>query len=248
MLAKHFGKDTLSPNEWRPFWIQLSPDGSIRVENDEDGNSPFLSWKREQRMPIDKFESASYKISIDHFAFSSFNTTVDWAFRCPKKHSKDLTECTKLRTTKYEYDVTYSIDDYIQNETTIFLPFYVKAEKEAHITLSPTSERAVVGKRAYEIFLGGYGGDVAGIRDVRGSLAKIKRREYNILSPDEWRPFWIRISPNGLIEVGKEIGSRAFMSWKAELPVDYYSVASYDNGTIDWAIECPKRKLRSEHV
>ncbi|KAL6957089.1 lysozyme [Sarracenia purpurea var. burkii] len=159
----------------------------------------MIYWRSISRKPIDKFESASYKISIDHFGFAGCydDDIVDWAFRCPKNHSK---------------------------------------------------ERAVRGTRAYEIFLGGHQGTTSGIRDVRGSLAKIEHMESDILSPDEWRPFWIRISPNGLIEVGKKIGSLAFMSWKAELPVDYYSVASYNDGTVDWAIECPKRKLRSEYV
>lgn len=68
----------------------------------------------------------------------------------------------------------------------------------------------------------------------------IKIRHDKLLDRDEWRHFWIRVNPNGLIEVGKRIEDPPFLIWKDDfLRFDNYAVASHTSGTVDWATECP---------
>ncbi|KAL6957086.1 lysozyme [Sarracenia purpurea var. burkii] len=175
---------------------------------------------------------------INHIGFASYdNGAVNWYFPCPGNKDKGFTPRTNLITTNYEYDA-HPLDQYIQPGNIIFLQFYVKAERDAHIVLAPTSEPAKYNERAYEIVLGCWSNAGATIRSVRGTVSKADHLENNMISAHEWRPFWIRVSPNGLIEVGKEIGRPPFMSWKDERPeFNYYSLASYDNGVVDWAFE-----------
>lgn len=76
------------------------------------------------------------------------------------------TECIELRTTKNKYDIGFPIDYYTSDDDTIFLSFYVKGEKGAHIVLSPTPEPSKPGDAAYEILLGGWKNNGAAIRSV----------------------------------------------------------------------------------
>ncbi|KAL6957087.1 lysozyme [Sarracenia purpurea var. burkii] len=176
---------------------------------------------------------------INHVGFASYDDgVVNWSFPRPGNKDKCFKPRTSLTTRNYEYHA-HLLDRYIQPGNIILVQFYVKAERDAHIVLAPTSKPAKYNERAYEIVLGCWNNTGATIRSVRGTVSKADHLGNNMLCAHEWRPFWIRVSPNGLIEVGKEIGSPPFMSWKDERPAfSYYSLASYDNGVVDWAFEC----------
>ena len=91
----------------------------------------------------------------------------------------------------------------------------------------------------YEIVIGGWGNTQSVIRRSKQGNTKIEASTPSILSPTEFRGFWITYN-NGVIKVGKE-GQAAFMEWTdpTPLPVNNigYSTGWGSNGQFEFCVE-----------
>ena len=90
------------------------------------------------------------------------------------------------------------------------LKFEVKAKTDAHILLSPCPECD-----GYEIVIGGWANTQSAIRDGKQKRTnELLKKTPNILSPTEFRQFWIEITKGEeiMISVGKGGEDEPFMA------------------------------------
>ncbi|XP_065203149.1 uncharacterized protein LOC135833331 [Planococcus citri] len=150
----------------------------------------------------------------------------------------ELSEWKSLTTRSYDY--TPIPIDQIKNRSEIYLEFCVKAERDAHIIFSPTKTPAKIHEKAYEIVLGADENKYSAIRLSRQGENIKQDGQHGIISSNSWRnKFWLRISSNGLIEVGK-YGNPAFLSWedKNRMNIDHFGFASWiNNNSVNWRIK-----------
>ncbi|XP_065224236.1 uncharacterized protein LOC135848284 [Planococcus citri] len=218
----HYEKNLLSSKEWRQFWIRITSDGSL-IEVGKKGSPPFMAYRTQPW-------------TLNYYGMFAFDDeeSISYAFLCFENNKIDLSQYRTLTTYDHVYTF-YSIDG-IKNDEGFFLEFMVKTDQDAHIIFSPTNETVKKDQRVFEVILGGYTTNtISVIKTTELAEPAKEHHEKDILSPDEWRPFWIRITPDGAsIQVGKK-GSSAFMSLKTEpRPIKYYGFASSDSFA-NWA-------------
>ncbi|XP_065222177.1 uncharacterized protein LOC135846812 [Planococcus citri] len=216
----HYEKNLVSSEEWRQFWIRITSDGTL-IEVGKNGSAPFMSSRVEPRQ-------------IKYYGFASSSDPVHYAFRCFENSDTDNRQYRTLITYDNAYTF-YPIGD-IKNDEEIFLKFNVKTDQDAIIIFSPTNETLKKDEKVFKVILGGYTTNtISAIKTSEIDEPRSEHREKDILSPDDWRQFWIRNSPDGAsIEIGKNGGS-AFMSLKTEpRPIKYYGFAS-DDSFATWA-------------
>lgn len=150
----------------------------------------------------------------------------------PNKGRKDTT----LKTMHYQYRRFFPVAN---RDEEICVNFGVKAYSNAHILFTPTTalrDKAPV----YEIVLGADHNRYCCIRRQRITCNKTHVEFENIVCGDEWRWFWIKISSNGLIEIGKKGNELPFMLWQDPYPlnIEYCSFSSWENTAALWSFEC----------
>ncbi|XP_065203148.1 uncharacterized protein LOC135833330 [Planococcus citri] len=229
--------DILSPEKWRKFWIRINSNGSL-IEVGKHGRPAFMSVKNQSR-PIKYYGFASW---ID-------KNPVNWTFSCIQNNKTDQCHPTSLTTTKYDYQL-FPIDYLVKNEHGILLNFSVKAERDAHILLSSTNQTVSRGQNDYEIVLGSHRNTKSEIRPSTN-----ESNEKDIVTLKEWRTFWIRVSSDGLIEVGKNGNKSSFMSWNATGGTNFthFGFASWNGNTVNWMIHCSqirddKNKTKNDKI
>ncbi|XP_065203131.1 uncharacterized protein LOC135833322 [Planococcus citri] len=145
------------------------------------------------------------------------------------------------RTEGYNYHTFFPIVGK-QDEKTIKLKFKVLAESDAHLLLSPC-KHPDIGSPVYEIVLGARNNTYSTIRQCQqGDDEATTDSEESLVSPDDWRKFWIKIKKNK-IKIGRN-GKKAFLKWKDSkcMPINYFSVSSYNGAVALWILPCFKNK------
>ncbi|XP_065223835.1 uncharacterized protein LOC135847999 [Planococcus citri] len=221
----HYEKNMVSYKEWHQFWIRITSDGTL-IEVGKKGSIPFMSSRTKPRL-------------IEYYGFASDNNPINYAFLCFERNNIDVSQYRTLTT--YDDAYTFYPIEEMKNNGTIFLEFMVKTDQDAHIIFSPTNETVKKDEKIFKVILGGHTNRISAIKTSELDEPGSKHPEEDILLPDEWRSFWIRITQDGAsIQVGKN-GSSAFMSLKTEpRPIKYYGFAS-SGSFANWAFPSLKK-------
>ncbi|XP_065203130.1 uncharacterized protein LOC135833321 [Planococcus citri] len=145
-----------------------------------------------------------------------------------------------LKTYEYNYHTFFPIGE--PDEETIKLRFKVRAHRDAHILLSPCMYPEE-GSPVYEIVLGAGNNTYSVLRKCQqGDEQAMTESEESLVSPDEWREYWIKIKKNK-IKIGRD-DEKAFLKWKdpQPIPINFYSFSSYEGAAALWIFPCFKDK------
>lgn len=116
-----------------------------------------------------------------------------------------------------------------------FVQFRVRAPNDAHLILAgnPNETLPVI-----EIFIGGWGNTKSIIRYNKSKPEVCEVNTPNILSPTEFRGFWVRVT-QGVVTVGREGEQAAFLSWQDTNPflVNYIGVCTGWGANGSWIID-----------
>ncbi|KAL6957083.1 hypothetical protein U1Q18_046105 [Sarracenia purpurea var. burkii] len=139
-----------------------------------------------------------------------------------------------LKTIHYKYDNFYPVKSDTNDD--ISLNFRVKAYSNAHILFSSTNSPHE-GMPVYEIVLGVDHNKNCCIRRQQSGEAVTHVEYANMVSGDEWRSFWLRVSSKGLIEIGHQANDLPFMMWQDTNPLNirYFSFSSWENTVALWS-------------
>ncbi|XP_065211148.1 uncharacterized protein LOC135839170 [Planococcus citri] len=143
--------------------------------------------------------------------------------------------CNVLKTSDYKYEHYFPIS---KKNDTVELKFKVKADRDVNLMFS-TGMFVEDEQEAYEIVLGGTYNTKSIIRKLKASDAdSTSIIKEDVLSPIEWREFWVKIKPD-TVEVGRK-NKNAFMELKnaTNIPIYYYSIAGWRNANILWILPC----------
>ncbi|KAL6957284.1 hypothetical protein U1Q18_052037 [Sarracenia purpurea var. burkii] len=195
--------NVISGDEWRGFWIRVKSDGIIMVGKEGD-DWPIMFWQDPKPLPV------------KYYGFSSWTgVEASWEHQCPSENAQPLARIQKDAETPENcqdnihlylqlHPVLPNCPNQNQSEDNyVILTFYVKADSNAHILLSRTT-KPTVKEPVYEIVLGSANNVASEIR--KGQKTENREMKYmtNTVLHDEWRGYWIRVEPNGLIMVGTE--------------------------------------------
>lgn len=115
------------------------------------------------------------------------------------------------------------------------LNFKVRTPNDAHIILAgnPNESYPVI-----EVFLGGWGNTKSIIRYNKTKPEVAECDTPHILSPGEYRGFWIRVT-QGIITVGRENEAAAFLSWQDPNPflINFFGVCTGWGASGSWIID-----------
>ncbi|XP_046382402.1 neuronal acetylcholine receptor subunit alpha-4-like isoform X2 [Ischnura elegans] len=162
--------------------------------------------------------------------------------------SSEESNCRKYISSGFNYGHFFGVydeDDLIDEDygEELLLKFRVKTPSDAHIKFSekPFPKKD---EPAYEVVIGAGGNTFSFIRRGETDSSKIRLETEGFLSANETRGFWIRISEDGSINVGKEDDENPFMSWEDEDPlhINYFSFSSWKNVTAEWFYHCDELK------
>ncbi|XP_058839054.1 uncharacterized protein LOC131694617 [Topomyia yanbarensis] len=164
----------------------------------------------------------------------------------------DLDKCKQYNAVNgYNYHAFYQLDELenhsIDNETIVNLRLFVVAAKDAHVLLSDigsTSNDAQV----YEIVIGGGANTFSEIRKQRKKNPLKTKTTPGVLSPIDPLPLRIRITRDGLIEVGIEGQDLPLLSAtdKNIITVRYLSFSSWGSTQAKWFYDCPSDTQETE--
>ncbi|XP_076284165.1 uncharacterized protein LOC143210832 isoform X3 [Lasioglossum baleicum] len=115
------------------------------------------------------------------------------------------------------------------------LQFRVKTANDAHVALTTGPAE---GEPMYEVFIGGWSNAKSVIRKNKTKPEAAEVETPGILSPDEFRGFWIRWG-DGAISVGKEGEPSAFLTYTDPDPfgIGYFGVCTGWGASGEWMIE-----------
>ena len=122
------------------------------------------------------------------------------------------------------------------------LEFEVRGKTDAHILLAPCPQCD-----GYEIVIGGWSNTQSAIRDGKqGGANQLLKGTPNILSPTEFRKFWIEIVEGDeiMISVGKNGEEEPFMAttFAKKHSILYAAFAAWRNFTNEWKVNIPEGK------
>ncbi|XP_055389435.1 uncharacterized protein LOC129618612 [Condylostylus longicornis] len=209
-VTKSNTPDLLNDTEYRGFWIKWFQDGNILVGKKNEF-LPFLVYKyTEQFFPIN-FIGVS---SLDN------RTTAHWIInedtelfskpRCLDNVQKtDLKDFQEQRQS-YEIITNTPPFRYVPAMRQHRLDFRVKAESDAHISLSNAAE--LLDQWKMIIIIGGLNNTASSIRIHNVNVTN--NNTPNILSKNEYRDFWIEWTQGGDISVGKKEEFIPFLLYK----------------------------------
>ncbi|XP_047510600.1 neuronal acetylcholine receptor subunit eat-2 [Pieris napi] len=115
----------------------------------------------------------------------------------------------------------------------------ILAASNGHILLS--SVPAPTTEPVYEIVIGGGANKFTELRRNLRRNAKASAKTVGVLSPVEFRAFYIKISEEGLIEFGKEGDSLPLLTYMDmdPIPVKYFSFAAWNGVEAKFLYDCP---------
>ncbi|XP_065211136.1 uncharacterized protein LOC135839165 [Planococcus citri] len=153
--------------------------------------------------------------------------------------------CNMLKTTSGKFEHVFpitAIDGMLE------LKFKVKAERNAHLMFS-TYKPGRPSLNFYSVLLGvmntQYGNTNISTTTIMGGwdIHNVAEME-SLLSPNEWREFWIQINRGSrTVKVGRK-GENAFIELKNApwFHIWFYSVATLGGGPILWNLPCIEEK------
>ncbi|XP_026470701.1 acetylcholine receptor subunit beta-type lev-1-like [Ctenocephalides felis] len=116
----------------------------------------------------------------------------------------------------------------------------VLAKADAHILFTEHPNANAVNP-VYEIVLGAGGNSYSEIRRALRKNGIKSVRTTNLLSAIRYTVFWVKISSDGSIEVGREGEDLPFMATKDPNPLNikYFSLSSWGSSKASWLYDCP---------
>ncbi|XP_065211144.1 uncharacterized protein LOC135839168 [Planococcus citri] len=150
--------------------------------------------------------------------------------------------CNMVKTRAYRYEHIFPI--ILNKHGMIDFKFKVKAESDAYLMFS-MYKFVSHGDYSYEIVLGAKNNTLSLIRkwidlDSGASEAVMKP----VLSPNEWREFWVQIVNDGA-KVGRK-GEKAFMQIERDaMPyhwIRFFSVAGGGHADVLWSLPCSEER------
>ncbi|XP_044746701.1 acetylcholine receptor subunit alpha [Coccinella septempunctata] len=128
-----------------------------------------------------------------------------------------------------------------QNGSNLRLDFHfsVLAASDAHILIATTKSPQKTDP-AYEIVIGAGGNTFCDIRRMQKNQVKESVRIKGLLSGLDPRSFWIHMTKDGVLEVGREGEELSFMNWKDHdpLPVTTISFSTWPGIEAKWYFDC----------
>ncbi|CAB3385729.1 Hypothetical predicted protein [Cloeon dipterum] len=123
------------------------------------------------------------------------------------------------------------------------LKFKVRAASDAHILLT-TDRNTTLSMPVYEIVLGAGRNSFSDLRRLQRTGTRSTLPTADILSPLELRGFWIRLSSDGFIGVGKEGDDVPFLAWRDPEPlkIQYFSFCTWNGVFGRWEFNCPENE------
>ncbi|XP_058465279.1 neuronal acetylcholine receptor subunit eat-2 [Malaya genurostris] len=157
----------------------------------------------------------------------------------------DLDKCKQYNAVNgYNYHAFFKLEELenhsLDNETLVNLRLFVVAAKDAHILLSDLDSSSN-DAQVYEIVIGAGANTFSEIRKQRKKNPLKTKTTKGVLSPIDPLPLRIRITKEGLIEVGIEGQSLPLMSAtdKNIIAVRYLSFSSWGSTQAKWFYDCP---------
>ncbi|XP_068624197.1 neuronal acetylcholine receptor subunit non-alpha-2-like [Battus philenor] len=146
----------------------------------------------------------------------------------------------------YSYDTYYRVDSSdrrrLKSEPELAFEMHlaILASSNGHILLS-TVAQPTTSDPVYEIVIGGGGNKFTELRRNFRRNARASYKTIGILSPIEFRAFYIKISEDGLIEFGKEGEPLPVISYYDvdPLPIKYFSFAAWNGVEAKFLYDCP---------
>lgn len=162
----------------------------------------------------------------------------------------DLKKCkTHYSRSGSVYKDFYSITESPGANDTLLLDFHftVLAPSDAHILLAP-SENVKKTDPAYEIVIGAGGNTFCDIRRKQKSEVKASVRVKGLLNGLDPQSFWLHITKDGDIAVGKEGEILPFISWTDPdpLPLKVISFSTWSGIEAKWYFDCDLKKETKE--
>lgn len=156
-------------------------------------------------------------------------------------NTTDLSKC-KIHYSRSDgvYKTFYELSEEARsNGSLLDFHFAVLAPSDAHIVFTTSTELAK-SDSLYEIVLGAGGNMFSDIRRAQKSEVKASVPIKNILSSLDPRSFWIHVSKDGLIEIGREGEELAFLSWKDPNPLSlkFFSFGTWPGVEAKWFFDC----------
>uniref|UniRef100_A0A8D8BPZ9 Neuronal acetylcholine receptor subunit alpha-6 n=2 Tax=Culex pipiens TaxID=7175 RepID=A0A8D8BPZ9_CULPI len=156
----------------------------------------------------------------------------------------DLDKCKQFNAVNgYNYDAFFKLTELdnhnLDNETIVNLRLFVVASKDAHILLSDI-DSVIPEAQVYEIVVGAGGNMFTEIRRQRKKNPLKTKTTKNVLSPIDPLPLRIRLTTEGLIEVGIEGQDLPLISAtdKNVTSVRYLSFSSWGSTQAKWFYDC----------
>nr|CAI5841343.1 unnamed protein product [Callosobruchus analis] len=180
-------------------------------------------------------------------ALISFTGVTGSVFK-PKDNLTDVSHCTvDYSQSGSVYKTFYDLaDNLVEGNGTLQLDFHfaVLAPSDAHILLSP-SDPVSKEDSVYEIVIGAGGNTFCDIRRKQKSDVKASVRIKDLLSALDPRFFWIHITKEGVIDVGKEGEELPFISWidPDPLPLKYISFSTWSGIEAKWFFNCKWKQI-----
>ncbi|KXJ73306.1 hypothetical protein RP20_CCG016064 [Aedes albopictus] len=157
----------------------------------------------------------------------------------------DLDKCKQYNAVSgYNYHAYFKLADLDNhnpdNETVVNLRLFVVAAKDAHVLLSDSDSNSPE-SQVYEIVIGAGANTFSEIRKQRKKNPLKTKSTKGVLSAIDPLPLRIRITKQGLIEVGIEGQELPLMSAsdKSIIEVKYLSFSSWGSTMAKWFYDCP---------
>ncbi|KAK9892103.1 hypothetical protein WA026_018306 [Henosepilachna vigintioctopunctata] len=145
------------------------------------------------------------------------------------------------------YKDYYELSKPKSNDTDLRLDFHfsVLAMSDAHILLAP-SRATQKTDPAYEIVIGAGGNTFCDIRRMQKSQVKESIRVKGLLSAVDIRSFWIHMTKDGELALGREGEDLPFIAWKDPdpLPLSVISFSTWPGIEAKWFFDCIKNDIK----
>ncbi|KPI97751.1 Neuronal acetylcholine receptor subunit non-alpha-2 [Papilio xuthus] len=172
----------------------------------------------------------------NNFVFANYTFTYDMALRCKEHICKH----------GYVYETYYRVDSsdrrHLKMEAELLFEMHlaILAGSNGHILLS-TVPQPSTNDPVYEIVIGGGSNRFTELRRNLRRNARASSKTVGILSAIEFRPFYIKVYKDGLIEFGKENEVLPVLSYfdTNPLPVKYFSFAAWNGVEAKFLYDCP---------
>ncbi|CAH1266418.1 CPAMD8 [Branchiostoma lanceolatum] len=135
---------------------------------------------------------------------------------------RDATNACKDRSTDTQYRYRWDLPKLTGNSFT----FQVQANNDVHVALSPQAQHQ---SAMYEIVIGGWANTQSVIRRTPQGKHHATTSTRRVVSPTEYRAFWITWSSDGTIGVGRGGEAQPFMQWTDPDPL-LIQYAGYTTG------------------